>query len=68
MEMEGIKKTFLDELDTIYKMKSLKDEVCSRDIIDTMVRVSTAVEREVSVAIDRRGTVTSVAIGRFYIC
>ena len=60
---EGIKKTFLDELDKIYKMKSLKDEVCSREIIDTMVRVSTAVEREVSVAIDRRGTVTSVAIG-----
>ena len=50
---EGIKKTFLDELDKIYKMKSLKDEVCSREIIDTMVRVSTSVEREVSVAIDK---------------
>lgn len=61
--IDGVKKTFLDELEGIYRMKTLKDEVCSEEIINSMVRVSSSVEREVSVAIDRKGNVTSVAIG-----
>ncbi|MGL4771976.1 MAG: GTPase HflX [Clostridium sp.] len=61
--IDGIKKSFLESLENIYKIKNLKDEVCSREIVDIMVSVSTLIEREVSVAIDRRGKVTSVAVG-----
>ena len=61
--VDGIKKSILEELEKIYKIKTIKDEVCSFEIIEKIVKASTFIEREVSVAIDRRGNVTSVAIG-----
>lgn len=61
--IDGIKKAFLEELEGIYKMKVLKDEVCSLEIINIISRVTSLIEREISVAIDRRGKVVSVAIG-----
>lgn len=61
--IDGIKKSFLEELENLYKVKVLKDEVCSIDIINTITRISTILEREISVAVDRRGKVVSVAVG-----
>lgn len=60
---EGVKKVFLEELEGIYKIKVPKTEICSMDIIEKMCMVSSAIEREVSVAIDRKGNVKSVAVG-----
>lgn len=60
---EGVKKVFLEELESIYKIKVPKTEICSIDIIEKMCMVSSAIEREVSVAIDRKGNVKSVAVG-----
>ncbi len=37
--------------------------MCSVEIIEIISRVSSFIEREVSVAIDRRGKVVSVAVG-----
>jgi len=59
----GIKKSFLDELENLYNVKNPKDEMCSIEIIETISRISSIVEREVSIAIDRRGKVVSVAVG-----
>ena len=61
--IDGIKKSALEELDSLYKAKCPKDEICSISIIETMSRVSDFIEREVSVAIDRRGNIVSVAVG-----
>ena len=61
--VDGVKKAFLEELEYLYKAKCPKDEVCSTNIIETISRVSSLIEREVSVAIDRRGNIVSVAIG-----
>lgn len=61
--IDGIKKCYIQELENIYKIRVNKDEVCSRDIIMIISRVSSEIEREVSVAIDRKGKVTSVAVG-----
>ncbi|MGL5646506.1 MAG: GTPase HflX [Clostridium sp.] len=61
--IEGIRNSILNELEDVYNIKTQKIEVCSKEIIDIITRVSTQIEREVSVAIDRRGKVTSVAIG-----
>ena len=61
--IDGIKKSYLEELEAIYKIKVLKDEVCSIEIINIISRLSSLIEREISVAIDRRGKVLSVAIG-----
>ena len=60
---EGVKKTFLDELEGLYRARVLKDEVCSEEIIQTISRISSNIEREVSVAVDRRGKVVSITIG-----
>ncbi|MGG7143401.1 GTPase HflX [Clostridium nigeriense] len=61
--IDGIKKSYLEELENIYRMRVLKDEVCSSEIINIISRISSVIEREISVAIDRRGKVVSVAIG-----
>lgn len=61
--IDGVKKTYIEELENIYRMKVLKDEVCSQEIINIISRLSSVIEREISVAIDRRGKVVSVAIG-----
>ena len=60
---EGVKKVFLEELESIYKIKVPKTEICSMDIIEKMCMVSSAIEREVSVSIDRKENVKSVAVG-----
>ena len=59
----GVKKSAIEELDRLYKVKCPKDEVCSIEIIEVISRVSSFIEREVSVAIDRRGNIKSIAIG-----
>ena len=61
--IEGIRKSILDELESIYSIKNLKDEVCDIEILNIISRVSSFIEREVSVGINRKGNVTSVAIG-----
>lgn len=61
--IDGIKKTYLEELERLYKVKVLKDEVCSVEIIDVISRLTSILDREISVAVDRRGKVVSVAIG-----
>ena len=61
--IEGIRKSIIDELESIYSIKNLKDEVCDLEILNIISRVSSFIEREVSVGINRKGTVTSVAIG-----
>lgn len=61
--IDGVKKSAIEELDKLYKVKCPKDEVCSIEIIEVISRVSSFIEREVSVAIDRRGNIKSIAIG-----
>ncbi|MBX7356318.1 GTPase HflX [Clostridium chauvoei] len=61
--IDGVKKCFLEELENLYKTKVLKDETFSMEILETITRISTILEREVSVGVDRRGKVVSVAIG-----
>lgn len=61
--IEGIRKSIIDELESIYSIRNLKDEICDLEILNIIARVSSLIEREVSVAINRKGNVTSVAIG-----
>ncbi len=61
--IEGIRKSIIDELENIYSIKNSKDEVCDIEILNIISRTSSFIEREVSVGINRKGNVTSVAIG-----
>ncbi|MFT8349508.1 GTPase HflX [Clostridium saccharoperbutylacetonicum] len=61
--IEGIKKSIIDELESVYSIRNLKDEVCNEEILYIISRISSLIEREVSVGINRKGNITSVAIG-----
>src|SRR3712207_7335820 len=60
---EGIRNSILDKLEEIYDIRVGKEEVCNNELIDIMCDVTISTGREVSVAIDRKGSVLSVALG-----
>lgn len=61
--VDGVKKSAIEELERLYKAKCPKDEVYSLEIIEVISRISSFIEREISVAIDRRGNIKTIAIG-----
>ena len=61
--IEGVKKNFLNQLEDLYEIKLPKYLIVDEKILDTIVNISNSLEREVSVAIDRKGNIVSVAIG-----
>ncbi|WP_055668030.1 GTPase HflX [Desnuesiella massiliensis] len=61
--IEGVKKNFLKQLEELYEIKLPKYLILDEKILDTIVNISNSLEREVSVAIDRKGNIISVAIG-----
>ncbi|MDK0569614.1 GTPase HflX [Clostridium perfringens] len=60
---DGIRNSVLKELEELYKINVPKYSVCTEDIINIMSRLSSQIEREISVGINRKGKVISVAIG-----
>jgi GTP-binding protein HflX len=61
--VEGVKNSILNELESIYDYKVPKYSVCIEEIINKIAGITTTLEREISVAIDRKGSIVSVAIG-----
>lgn len=61
--IDGIRKSFLEQLEEIYSIRSSKNEICSIEILNIISQISCNIEREISVGINRKGNVTSVAIG-----
>ena len=60
---EGVRKGVLEELETIHGMTVNSAEVVSPSIIEMINRISLELNREISVGINRRGNIISVAIG-----
>ncbi|EGT3615394.1 GTPase HflX [Clostridium perfringens] len=60
---DGIRNSVLKELEELYKINVPKYNVCTEDIINVISRLSSQIEREISVGINRKGKVVSVAIG-----
>lgn len=61
--IDGVRNTILNQLEELYNIKCDKYTFCNDEIIDVMVNVTNTLDREISVAIDRRGNIVSVAIG-----
>lgn len=61
--IEGIRNSILDQLEDIYDVKVPKYSVCTYEIIEKISKISSQLEREVSIGIDRKGNVISVAVG-----
>lgn len=62
-KVEGIRNTVLNRLEEIYDIAVPKYSVFTQEIVDIISNVSADIDREVSVAINRKGKVISVAIG-----
>lgn len=60
---DGIKDVMLQKIEDIYKFKISKDEIMSRELSFVLFDITQIIKREISIAIDRRGNVVSVAIG-----
>lgn len=61
--IEGIRNTILDRLEEIYDYVIPKDEVFTSELVAIISNITSQVNKEISVAIDRKGRVISVAIG-----
>jgi GTP-binding protein HflX len=61
--VDGVKKYIIDELEDIYNIKVPKEEVVTEDIINKMHSLTLTLDREISVAIDRKGNIKYVCIG-----
>ncbi len=61
--IEGIRKTTLKQLDEIYNYKIYRENLANEEIINLICRITEDINKEISVAIDRKGNIVSVAIG-----
>lgn len=61
--IDGIRDSVLNKLEDLYKLQMPKDIVCSYELVETLKAVSEIVNREVSVAVNRRGSIVSIAVG-----
>ncbi|NMM61147.1 GTPase HflX [Clostridium sp. P21] len=61
--IEGVKNSILEKLEKVYEMKMPKDSTCTEELTELLCDITTYLNREVSVAVTRKGAVISVAIG-----
>ncbi|KPU45103.1 GTPase HflX [Oxobacter pfennigii] len=61
----GIKDSYLERLDGLYDINVSIEELISSEILDVMAEVTSAINKEISVFINRRGKVVDVSIGDF---
>ncbi|WP_373898990.1 GTPase HflX [Haloimpatiens sp. FM7315] len=60
---EGVRNSVLDKLESIYKINLGKNYILNKEVLDKISEVTEQINREISVAIDRRGNVVSISIG-----
>ena len=59
----GIKEYMLNELEEIHDIKTEKGSLANIDIINKIVEVTSKINREICVAINRKGSVIGISIG-----
>jgi len=61
--IEGVRNSVLNELEKIYDMEIPKTNIVTFEIVNLLSEVSSFIDREISIAINRKGKVISVSIG-----
>lgn len=59
----GVKTTVLDRLEQLFTIKTEKQVFVDEIIVDTISEITTLLNREISVAVDRQGNVVEISIG-----
>jgi len=62
-ETDGIKNSILEALQTLYELRIPQNQLWSEEIIEKISCISSDINREIAVYLDRRGRVTDVSIG-----
>ena len=57
---EGIKDYILKELDSLYEINVEKNKLIEPEMLMLIVQISNKINREINIAIDRRGNVTEI--------
>jgi GTP-binding protein HflX len=60
---QSLKKSVLTKLEGIYELVASRDEFLPWEVIDMLAEVTSQINREISVYINRKGIVTDVSIG-----
>ena len=53
--LEGIKNSYINELEELYNIKVPKKEFITDEIINVMCKITELINREVSISINRKG-------------
>ncbi|MBK5242714.1 GTPase HflX [Clostridium sp.] len=61
--IDGVKNSILNKLESASELRLSKDSILSEELVDILVQVTKALDREVSASIDRKGNIISLAIG-----
>ncbi|MFL0251752.1 GTPase HflX [Clostridium neuense] len=61
--IEGVRTSILNELDKIYNVEVPKTNIITFEILRLLSEISSFIDREISVAVNRKGKVISVSIG-----
>jgi GTP-binding protein HflX len=62
-KINGIKKSTLSMLEDLYELTIEKDSIFSYELVERMNYITKILNKEISVAIDRRGKIISIAVG-----
>lgn len=62
-ETEGLKIAILQTLNTLYDVQIPKDCLWTKELIEEISSISSEINREIAVYIDRKGRITDVSIG-----
>ena len=60
---EGIRRSYLEQLESIYEIEAERDVFCNREIIEALAKFTEATGREVMLYLDRTGRVITIGIG-----
>lgn len=60
---DGIRETILDKIEKIYDINVSKDSIFDNELLSVLSDVALDLQREISIAIDRRGKVISISVG-----
>lgn len=61
--IDGLRDSTLKKLEDIYKLIMPKDIICSYELVELLKEISEGINREISIAVNRKGKIVSVAVG-----
>lgn len=63
--VEGLKKSIVKELESIYDQEVPPDRLWTEELINKMAAISSEINREIAIYIDRKGQIRDVCVGDF---